>query len=128
MKRAALCLLLAGLIFALAPGVSAAEQGKAFLWDGSHWGQVSQDAKVGYVFGLGNLADFEVAARGPNKTPCISAAFVGELKRLTVMRIVQEVDKYYQEHPDKTSTPVIEVVLRRCTSVCPPEPAKGGKK
>lgn len=128
MKRAAIFLLLAAWVAALAPGVPAVEQGKAFLWDGRHWAQISQDAKVGYVFGMGNLADFEVGARSARKPPCISQAFVGELKRYTVIQIVQEVDQYYQQHPDKKSTPVIEVVLRRCTAVCPPEPAKGGKK
>ena len=32
------------------------------MWDGTQWPQLSLDAKVGYVKGVGNLADFEAAA------------------------------------------------------------------
>ncbi|MFZ5449370.1 MAG: hypothetical protein ACOZFS_12105 [Thermodesulfobacteriota bacterium] len=103
------------------------ETGKAFLWNGGHWQQVSGEGKAGYIFGIGNLADFETSAAGKNK-PCISRAFVDELRFRTVNQIVQEVDKFYQENPGKLDTPVIEVVLRRCTKVCPPETPKGGIK
>ena len=100
-----------------------------FMWDGSQWPQLSFDAKVGFIKGIGNLADFEVAAsKGKGQAPCISRAFVDELKIRTIEQIIQEVDKYYQEDPSKKNTTVIEVVLRRCTSVCPPEEPAGGKK
>jgi hypothetical protein len=100
---------------------------KAFLWNGTHWSQVSFDGKAGYVFGMGNLADFEAAAdRG--KSPCISKALAEELKNKTVEHIIGEVDKFYKENPDKMGTTVIEVILRRCTSICPPEAKSGGKK
>lgn len=116
---AALCL--------LGATMGAAAQDKAFLWDGTHWQQVSQDGKAGYIFGIGNLADFETAAsRG--RAVCISRAFVDELHKRTVMQVVQEVDKFYQENPDKLQTSVIEVVLRRCTSVCPPGTPSGAPK
>jgi hypothetical protein len=48
-------------------------------------------------------------------------AFVDDLKSRTVMLILQDVDKFYQENSGKLDTPVIEVVLRRCTEACPPE-------
>jgi hypothetical protein len=84
---------------------------------------------VGFIKGIGNLADFEVAAsKGKGQAPCISRAFVDELQTKKIEEIVQEVDKYYQENPAKKETTVIEVVLRRCTSVCPPEEPAGGKK
>ncbi len=111
------------LLCAMAAGALAQESGKAFLWNGTHWAQVSADGKAGYIFGIGNLADFEVAAsRG--KAVCISQAFVKELKTKTVAQIVQTVDKYYQDNPGKLDKPVIEVVLRQCTTVCPPEGAE----
>ncbi len=124
MKRASILSLAAVLILVAASAGMAAD--KAFLWNGEHWKQVSLDGKVGYVFGIGNLADFEVAA-GRGRTGCISRAFVDDLKKHTVMQIVQEVDKYYQENPGKLDTSVIEVVLKRCTSVCPPETSGGAK-
>ena len=117
--------LLVGGMTAAAP---AAGTGKAFLWTGKHWQQVSQDGKAGYIFGMGNMADFEVAAAKGRKAPCIPLAFVNDLKARTVMQIIQEVDKFYQDNPGKLDTAVIEVVLRRCTKVCPPETPKGAKK
>ena len=114
------------LLLCLASGVLARE--KAVLWDGNDWGKMPMDAKIGYIWGIGNMADFEVAASGNRTPPCISTAFVNELKNKTVLQIVQEVDKYYKEGSDKAKTPVLEVVLRRCTSVCPPEASAGGQK
>ena len=98
-----------------------------FLWNGTHWSQVSTDGKVGYVFGIGNLADFETAASG-GKAVCISRAFSEELKSKTVAQVVEAVDKFYRENPDKMQTSVIEVILQRCAKVCPPGTKSGGKK
>jgi hypothetical protein len=128
MRQASLLALAAVLLLGLAASGIAAPD-KAFLWNGENWQQVSLDGKVGYIFGIGNLADFEMAAGGGRGRPaCISKVFVDDLKKKTVMQIVQEVDKYYQENPGKLNTSVIEVVLRRCTSVCPPETSGGVKK
>lgn len=98
---------------------SALAQDKGFLWDGNQWPQLSYDAKVGYVKGVGNLADFEAAA-SKGKGACVSQAFAGELKTKTVNQIIEEVDKFYKENPGKLSTSVLEVVLMRCTKACPP--------
>lgn len=86
------------------------------------------DGKAWYIFGIGNLADYEVAASRGRKLACISGAFVDDLKNRTVMQIIQEVDKYYQDNPGKLDTPVIEVVLRQCTKFCPPETSPGTTK
>jgi hypothetical protein len=112
------------LLLVLAPLALADE---AFLWDGNQWPQLSFDAKVGYVKGIGNLADFETAA-AKGRFACVSRAFADELKTKTVNQIILEVDKFYQQNPDKLKTSVIEVILRRCTSVCPPELEGGEKK
>jgi hypothetical protein len=108
----------------LAGGAAPAEQG--FLWDGHHWPGLSYDAKVGYIKGVGNLADFEMAA-AKGRFACISKAFVDELQTKTINQIIKDVDDYYRENPGKLDTPVIEVMLRRCTKLCPPEPKGGGK-
>ncbi|MDD5642623.1 MAG: hypothetical protein PHX53_13295 [Syntrophales bacterium] len=114
------------LLLGLAPAAMGAQ--KAFLWDGTHWAQVSFDGKAGYIFGIGNLADFETAASQDKSSPCISRAFSAELKNKTVDQIIAAVDKFYKENPDKMKTSVIEVVLQRCTTVCPPQTKSGGKK
>jgi hypothetical protein len=74
------------------------------------------------------MADFEVAAGGSGRAGCISQAFVDELRTKNIASIVQEVDKYYQENPKKANASVIEVVLRRCTALCPPESKASAKK
>jgi hypothetical protein len=105
------------LVLVLAGGALAQEKG--FLWDGNQWPQLSFDAKVGYVKGIGNLADFETAA-SKGKAPCVSLAFANELKTKTVNQIIEQVDQYYKENPSKLSTSVLEVILLRCTRACPP--------
>jgi hypothetical protein len=114
------------LVLALSASVSAAEE-KGFLWDGTQWPQLSFDAKVGYIKGIGNLADFE-AAVSKGKGPSISQAFAAEMKNKTVQQVIDEVDKFYQENPSKLSTTVLEVMLLRCTSVCPPGMKGGAQK
>jgi hypothetical protein len=122
MKRASILALAAALILASL----AQAQEKGFLWDGNQWPQLSYDAKVGYIKGIGNLADFEVAS-SKGKGPPISLAFVSELKAKTVEQIIKEVDNYYQENPGKLGTTVLEVMLIKCTTVCPPG-TPGAKK
>jgi hypothetical protein len=122
MKRAIILALAAALILASL----AQAQEKGFLWDGNQWPRLSYDAKVGYIKGIGNLADFEVAS-SKGKGPPISLAFVSELKAKTVEQIIKEVDNYYQENPGKLGTTVLEVMLIKCTTVCPPG-TPGAKK
>jgi hypothetical protein len=114
-------------VWILASATAAPALEKGFLWDGVHWTQISLDGKIGYIFGLGNLADFETAS-SKGKTPCVSRAFVDDLKNRSVKEVVEKVDKFYQENPGKLKTTVIEVVLRQCTTVCPPEESSGEKK
>lgn len=111
----------------LSAGTSAAME-RAVLINGSYWTNWSDQDKLVYIRGLGNWADFVAEAqaqRGKTFEFCISKVLVNELKSLTLGQIVSKVDTYYRENPDKLSTSVIEVVLRRCTNVCPPE---GGAK
>jgi hypothetical protein len=104
------------MVFALATAVLAAEKG--FLWDGTQWKNMSTDIKVAYVKGIGNMADFETAAGGPDRAPCISKGFVDELKTKTITQVIAEVDKFYQENPTKLDMPVVAVILQRCTKLC----------
>jgi hypothetical protein len=114
------------ILFALSSATLAAEKG--FLWEGTQWKNLTPEIKVAYVKGIGNMADLEVAAGGASRAACISKGFVDELKTKTIGQVVAEVDKYYQENPGKAATPVIEVILRKCTKLCPPEAPAAGKK
>ena len=114
---------LAMLLFLATAGLAAE---KGFLWDGTQWKDMTTDIKVAYVKGIGNMADFETAAAGSAPAPCISKAFVAELKTKTIDQVIAEVDKYYQENPGKMDMPVIAVIMQRCTKLCAAPPA--GKK
>jgi hypothetical protein len=120
-------LMASALMLALA-GVALAQGMKPEMWNGAHWKEFSQDVKVAYIKGIGNMADFEVAVGGKERAGCVAPAFVQDLKGKTIEDIVKEVDKYYKEHPDKSNTPVVEVVLRQCTSMCKPGAQAAPKK
>jgi len=129
MMRAAAILLLVGvMVGALAAAAPAVDTNQAFLWNGVHWQQVTTEGKAGYIFGLGNMADYEVAASKGRSLACISQVFVDNLKARTVMQIIGEVDKYYQDNPEKLGTPVIEVVLGQLTKPPAPEAQPGTTK
>lgn len=116
-NRKVACFSMLVILFALAT-TSLAADNKGFLWDGTQWKDMNTDIKVAYVKGIGNMADFETAASGPERAPCISKGFVDELKTKTVSQVIAEVDKYYKENPSKQNTPVIAVILQRCTKLC----------
>src|SRR3989339_1671752 len=129
MMRAAVILLVVGfMVGGLAPAAPAVDTNHAFLWKGVHWQQVTQEGKAGYIFGIGNLADYEVAASKDRKQVCVSRGFVEVMKNKTPMQIIQQVDRYYQDNPGKLDTLVIEVILGQLIKASPapaqPETAK----
>lgn len=116
---------LLALAVVLAPMGGALAQKKvkiSTLWNGNQWTRASYDARAGYVFGVGNLCDFEVESKG--KGDPISRALFKNLKNETVATVVEQVDKFYRENPDKLYTSVLEVILVRCAKACPPEMLK----
>ena len=112
------------LVMLLALGTAALAAEKGFLWDGTQWKDMTNDIKVAYVKGIGNMADFETAAAGSAPAPCISKGFVDELKTKTISQVIAEVDKYYKENPGKMDMPVIAVIMQRCTKLCAPAAEK----
>jgi hypothetical protein len=128
--KAAVKLLAVGIIIgAMAATALAVDTNQAFLWNGVHWQQVTMEGKAGYIFGIGNLADYEVAAAQGRKLAVVSQVFVDEMRKKTVMQIIQEVDRYYQGSPANLATPVIEVVLGQFTKRSPgAAPAGEAKK
>jgi hypothetical protein len=114
------------LILALVlPGLGQA-QTAATLWDGSQWQDLPMEVKVGYIKGIGNLADYEKAVSG-NKAGLVTRALGDEWRAKSISQIVQEVDRYYQQNPQNKTMPVIEVVLRCCSGLNIPEPQASGR-
>lgn len=124
LERKAIVLGLA-IIFALT--AVALAQTQQLAWDGTQWKEFPMEIKVAYIKGVGNMASFETSVGGAGRAACISQAFVAELKSKTIAQVVADVDKFYQDNPAKLTTPVIEVILRQCTKICPVEPAAGKK-
>ena len=124
--RAAVILFVAGvMVGALTAAAPAVDSNQAFLWNGVHWQQVTTDGKAGYIFGIGNLADYEVAASKDRKQVCVSRSFVDVMKTKTPLQIIQQVDQYYQDNPGKLDTLVIEVILGQLIKASP-APAQPG--
>jgi hypothetical protein len=109
---------------------AAGAQGQPQLaWDGNQWKDFPQEIKVAYLKGVLNMAAYETASGGGGRGPCISRAFTEELKAKTLGQVITEVDKFYRENPGKMNMPVIDVMMRASTKLCPPEPvAKGAKQ
>ncbi len=107
-------------------GTAAPGWGQASLLDGNLWVEISYDAKVGYVKGVGNMADFEVQAGGSKSSRqyCLAYMLVQEMKTQTVDAIVKDIDQYYKEKPGDLKKSVLEVMLRRAAELCPPETKK----
>ena len=112
LKGLALVLIMAGV--ALSQGM------KPEMWNGTHWKEFSKEVKVAFIKGVGNMADLEVAVSGKARAGCLSIGLVRDLKDKSIEDIVHEVDKYYKENPSMVSIPVVEVVVRQCTSLCKP--------
>lgn len=116
------------LVVLLALATGALAQSQPLAWDGTHWKEFNQEVKVAYVKGVLNMAAFETAMGGAGRAACISKAFTEELKAKTLGQVLAEVDKFYKENPGKMKTPVVEVLMQRCTKLCPPEPPAKEKK
>lgn len=101
---------------------------KAKIWDGKHWQEMNAQAKVTYIAGICNMADFVAVTGGTDRATCISRCFVDELKNKTLAQVVEEVDTFYKNNPDKLDHDIIEIILRRCTKICPPQPPTPEKK
>ena len=117
-----------GLVMLLALTTGALAKSEPLAWDGTQWKEFNQEIKVAYVKGILNMASFETAMGGAGRTACISRSFTEELKTKTLGQVITEVDKFYQENPGKMKTPVIEVLMQRCTKLCPVEPPAKEKK
>ena len=88
------------LLLVMVGSALAQEKEKPFLWNGNQWPQLPFDAKVGYVKGVGNMADFETAVN-KSKGDYVARAFANELKTKSVSQIIEEIDKFYKENPGK---------------------------
>ena len=123
MRKVILCGVLVGI---LTSGTAAVGWSQPSLLNGTNWSEISYDAKVGYIKGVGNMADYECQAGAvkQGRIFCLASTLVQELKDKPIDAVVKDIDLYYKENPGKASTSVLEVMLRRANLLCPPATTK----
>jgi len=84
------------------------------LLTGQLWQTMSPDAKVAFVWGIGNLVEFErVQAGSPQAdTKSFIPFLIRGLKGKSIDEIVRLVDAYYGTHPDQIQRPVVDAVFQ----------------
>jgi hypothetical protein len=124
-KVVPIALVLVGLLIC-GLGTAAPGWAQPFLLNGTHWSQIAYEAKVTYVKGVGNMADFECQAGGSKRgrSFCLASVLCQELQDKSIDTVVKEIDQYYQENPGKLDTSVLEVMMRRANKLCPPGTTK----
>jgi hypothetical protein len=82
----------------------------AFMYDGNQWLELSNDAKICYLKGAGNMLDYETDSSTALKGLSLSHAITDDPGNKTINRLIQEVDSFYQSNPNKNNTPAVEVI------------------
>lgn len=99
------------------------------LLTGDLWQRMSPDAKVAFVWGIGNLVEFERAQAGsqPAGSKSLIPLLVEGLRGKPINEVVRQIDAYYQTHPDRLKEPVMGAIFQAI--VLPAlKASKGGAK
>jgi hypothetical protein len=95
--------------------VGSAERERApQLLTGELWQSMSQDAKVAFIWGIGNLVELERAQGGvqsPGSKSFIPFLVRG-LKGKPINEVVHTIDAYYTAHPAEIKRPVVDAIFQ----------------
>ena len=93
--------------------VGSAERSPELL-TGELWQAMSTDAKVAFVWGIGNLVEYERARTGASQTTSKSfiPLLVKGLSGKPINDVVGQVDAYYETHPDQVKRPVVDAIFQ----------------
>lgn len=107
--------------------VGSAERSPELL-TGDLWQIMSPDAKVAFVWGIGNLVEYERARTGPQPsgTKSFIPLLVKGLNGKPINDVVGQVDAYYETHPDQVKRPVVDAIFQAV--VLPTLRAEKGEK
>lgn len=94
-------------------GLFAAEPAPRLL-TGEVWQTLSPDAKLAFVWGVGNLLEFErTRASTAEPSPQSFIPFLVEgLKGKPIADVVAQIDRYYAAHPAEIKRPVIDAIFQ----------------
>ena len=81
---------------------------------GTEWTDSSLEQKRAYLFGVGNMLEIEQAMAGDSykdmRGRSIVPVLLEGLSGVGIANIVTQLDKFYTDHPDQATRPVIEVL------------------
>jgi hypothetical protein len=81
---------------------------------GEHWVSSSLEQKRAYLFGVGNVLEIEEAMAGDSykdmRGRSIVPVLLEGLSGVGIANLVTQLDKFYVDHPDQATRPVIEVL------------------
>ena len=117
--------MVSGLALALAVAVAVpalAQDYEMPVVTGEHWQRSTPQERKAFVLGAATLIELDQEVQGtpPAKNSTIDAWAKG-LSHFTFDQMVAAIDKWYAEHPDKATRPVIEVMWYELAKPnCPP--------
>lgn len=84
------------------------------LLTGQLWQTMSPDAKVAFVWGIGNLVEYERAQAGvsPMGTKSFIPFLIKGLKGKPIDEVVRLVDAYYRSYPEQIQRPVVDTIFQ----------------
>jgi len=92
----------------------AAQSEDLVIVNGEHWVSSSLEQKRAYLFGVGNMLEIEQAMAGDHyeamRGHSIVPVLLEGLSGVGIANIVTQLDKFYTDHPDQATRPVIEVL------------------
>ena len=93
--------------------VGSAERSPELL-TGELWQAMSSDAKVAFVWGIGNLVEYERARTGaqPAGSKSFIPLLVKGLSGKPINDVVHQVDAYYEAHPAQVKRPVLDAIFQ----------------
>lgn len=94
--------------------VGSAERSPELL-TGELWRVMSPDAKVAFVWGIGNLVEFERTQMGAQQaagSKSFIPLLVKGLAGKSINDVVRQVDGWYEAHPDQVKRPVVDALFQ----------------
>jgi len=93
--------------------IEAAESSSQLL-AGELWQQMSADTKVAYIWGIGNLVEYERAlmVTPPAESKSFFPLLIKGLSGKPINDVVRQIDAYYQTHPDERQRPVMDAMFQ----------------
>ncbi len=102
------------LLWLLIWGIVGSAERPPELLTGELWQTMSPDAKVAFVWGIGNLVEYERARTGPQPagTKSFIPLLVKGLAGKPINDVVRQVDAYYETYPDQVKRPVVDTIFQ----------------